>query len=149
MRTHQQSGVEWSGVEWSRVESSGVESSRVESSRVEWSRVEWSRVESSRVELSLVEPHKSCWVKCPDAACFIAGSQTPKTGVRAAVWRWEFNLEKLILLSKDRQALRCLSFDHWNRDYIASVWVKIAQEMGVCRLSTLVLCCLFWWWWWQ
>jgi hypothetical protein len=41
------------------------------------------------------------------------------------------NAEKLILLVKDHEAIfdasRC---EHRNRDYIASVWQKIAQEMS-------------------
>jgi hypothetical protein len=41
------------------------------------------------------------------------------------------DVEKLILLLKDHEAIfvssRC---EHRNRDYVASVWQKIAQEMG-------------------
>jgi hypothetical protein len=41
------------------------------------------------------------------------------------------NVEKLILLVKDHEAIYDPSrFEHRNRDYIASVWQKIAQEMG-------------------
>ena len=44
--------------------------------------------------------------------------------------------EKLILLVKDHEeifdASRC---EHRNRDYVASVWQKIAQEMGVGKTS--------------
>jgi hypothetical protein len=43
----------------------------------------------------------------------------------------EMDFEKLISLVKDHEAIfdasRC---EHRNRDYIASVWQKIAQEMG-------------------
>jgi rRNA pseudouridine-1189 N-methylase Emg1 (Nep1/Mra1 family) len=43
----------------------------------------------------------------------------------------EMDVEKFILLVKDHEAIfdasRC---EHRNRDYIASVWEKIAQEMG-------------------
>jgi hypothetical protein len=43
----------------------------------------------------------------------------------------EMNVEKLILLVKDHEAIfdasRC---EHRNRDYIASIWQKIAQELG-------------------
>jgi hypothetical protein len=42
----------------------------------------------------------------------------------------EMDVEKLILLEKDHEAIfdasRC---EHRNRDYVASVWQKIAQEM--------------------
>ena len=42
------------------------------------------------------------------------------------------DVEKLILLVKDHEAIfdasRC---EHRNRDYVASIWQKIAQEMGV------------------
>ena len=48
----------------------------------------------------------------------------------------EMDVEKLILLVKDYEetldASRC---EHRNRDYVASVWQKIAQEMGVGKTS--------------
>ena len=48
----------------------------------------------------------------------------------------ETDVEKLILLVKDHEAIfntsRC---EHRNQDYIASVWLKIAQEMGVGKWS--------------
>ena len=48
----------------------------------------------------------------------------------------EMDVEKLILLVKDHEAIfdasRC---EHRNRAYIASVWQKIAQEMGVGKWS--------------
>ena len=51
----------------------------------------------------------------------------------------EMDVEKLILLVKDHEAIfdvsRC---EHRNRDYIASVWLKIAQEMGVGKWSVSV-----------
>jgi hypothetical protein len=44
---------------------------------------------------------------------------------------YEMDVEKLIYLVKDHEAIfdasRC---EHRNRHYIASVWQKIAQEMG-------------------
>jgi len=43
------------------------------------------------------------------------------------------HLEKLVLLLKDNQAN-----DQRNRNYIASVWAKITQEMGTSTLSALV-----------
>ena len=57
--------------------------------------------------------------------------------------RWyllqEMDVEKLILLVKDHEAIfdtsRC---EHQNRDYIASVWLKIAKEIGVGKWSALV-----------
>src|SRR5215470_2704557 len=65
------------------------------------------------------------------------------------------DVEKLILLVKGHQAIYDASHsEHRNRDYIASVWVKIAQEMGVGKrniitvisvavlLSLLLLLCL-------
>jgi hypothetical protein len=41
------------------------------------------------------------------------------------------NVEKLILSFQDQQAINdaCHS-EHRNRYYIASVWVKVAHEMG-------------------
>jgi hypothetical protein len=43
----------------------------------------------------------------------------------------EMEVEKLILLVKDHEAIfDASSFEHRNRDYLASVWQKIAQEMG-------------------
>ena len=49
------------------------------------------------------------------------------------------DVEKLIILVKDHEAIfdasRC---EHRNRDYIASVWLKIAQEMGVGKWSVSV-----------
>jgi hypothetical protein len=51
----------------------------------------------------------------------------------------EMDVEKLILLVKDHEAIfdasRC---EHRNRDYIASVWLKIAEEMGVGKWSASV-----------
>ena len=49
------------------------------------------------------------------------------------------DVEKLILLVKDHEAnfdaSRC---EHRNRDYITSVWLKIALEMGVDKWSDSV-----------
>jgi hypothetical protein len=52
------------------------------------------------------------------------------------------NVEKLILLVKDHQAVydACDS-DQRNRDYIASLWAKIAQEMDVGKWRALVFFC--------
>jgi hypothetical protein len=48
----------------------------------------------------------------------------------------EMNVEELILLVKDHEAIFDASrFEHRNQDYIASVWQKIAQEMGVGKTS--------------
>jgi len=48
----------------------------------------------------------------------------------------EMDMEKRILLVKDHEVIfdasRC---KQRNRDYIASVWQKIAQEMGVGKTS--------------
>jgi hypothetical protein len=61
--------------------------------------------------------------------------------VTAAILRWRMGIEKFILLVKDRQAIydACHS-EHRHRDYVASVWVKIAQEMGAgkCSLITAI-----------
>jgi hypothetical protein len=57
--------------------------------------------------------------------------------------REEMNVGKLILLVKDHvsfyDALHC---EHPNRDQLASICMKIAQEMGVGKWSTLVFCFL-------
>jgi hypothetical protein len=51
----------------------------------------------------------------------------------------ETDVEKLILLVRDNEAIvdasRCV---HRNRDYIASVWQKIAQERGVSKRSASI-----------
>jgi hypothetical protein len=48
----------------------------------------------------------------------------------------EMHVEKLILLVKDHGEIFDASrFEHRNRDYIASFWQKIAQEMGVGKTS--------------
>ena len=52
-------------------------------------------------------------------------------------------MEKLIVLVKDHGAIYDASrFENRKRDYIASVWLKIAQEMGVDKCSASVFCCL-------
>ena len=45
------------------------------------------------------------------------------------------NVEKLILLVKDS--------DHRNRDYIASLWAKLAQEMAVGTWRALLFFACF------
>jgi ribulose kinase len=51
----------------------------------------------------------------------------------------EMDVEKLIQLVKDHEAIFDASHcDHRNRDYIASVWQKIAREMGVGKMSALM-----------
>jgi hypothetical protein len=43
----------------------------------------------------------------------------------------DMDIEKLILLVKNNVAIYSAShYEHRNRDYIVSVWMKIAQEMG-------------------
>ena len=53
----------------------------------------------------------------------------------------EMDVEKLNLLVKDHEsfydALHC---EHWNHDQLANIGMKIAQEMGVGKWSTSVLC---------
>jgi hypothetical protein len=52
--------------------------------------------------------------------------------VRGALLSSEMNVEKLIRSVKDHQAMYDASdCEHRNKDDIASVWTKIAQEMGV------------------
>jgi hypothetical protein len=49
------------------------------------------------------------------------------------------DVEKLILLLKDHEVIYDASrYEHQNRDYVASVWLKIAQEMGVAKWSVSV-----------
>jgi len=49
-------------------------------------------------------------------------------------------VEKLILLVKDHEAIfNALRCEHRNRDYITSVWLKIAQEIGEGKWSASVL----------
>jgi Alcohol dehydrogenase transcription factor Myb/SANT-like. len=46
-----------------------------------------------------------------------------------------------ILLVKDHKAIyNASSCEHQNRDHLASIWMKIAQEMGVGKWSALVFC---------
>jgi hypothetical protein len=46
------------------------------------------------------------------------------------------DVEKLILLVKDNEAIYDASCcEHQDRDYIASVWMIIAQEMGIGKRS--------------
>jgi hypothetical protein len=49
-------------------------------------------------------------------------------------------VEKFVLLVKDHQAIydACHS-EHRNRDHIASVWVKIAPEMGVGKWNIITV----------
>jgi hypothetical protein len=53
-------------------------------------------------------------------------------GVIGCYLEEEMDVEKLVILVKDHEAIfdasRC---EHRNRDYMASVWQKIAQKMGV------------------
>jgi hypothetical protein len=52
-------------------------------------------------------------------------------GVRAAILCCKTNAEKLIFLGINHQAIYdASSFDCVNKDYITSIWVKIAQESG-------------------
>jgi hypothetical protein len=52
--------------------------------------------------------------------------------------------EKLILLVKDHQAIYDASdSDHRNRDYIVSLWAKIAQEMDVATWRALLFFAYF------
>jgi hypothetical protein len=58
----------------------------------------------------------------------------------AAILRWKMYVEKFILLVKDRQAIYDPSHsEHRNRNYIASVWVKIAQEMGAGKWNIITV----------
>ena len=90
------------------------------------------RVESSRVESCRVESHESCRVKILDGACSIFVCQTPVIGRDGYYLGEEMDEEKLILLVKDYEAiLDALRCERRYRDYIASDWQKIAQEVGV------------------
>jgi hypothetical protein len=54
------------------------------------------------------------------------------------------NVEKLILSVKDYQAIYDASVsDHRNRDYVASLWAKIAQEMDVGMWRALLFFACF------
>jgi hypothetical protein len=56
----------------------------------------------------------------------------------------EMDVEKLILLVKNHDAIYNASrYEHRNRDYIASVWMKIAQEMGAGKWGASVYRFLF------
>ena len=85
---------------------------------------------------SRVESHKFCRVKSLDAACYIFVSQSLAIGRDGSYLEEEIDVERLILLVKDHEAIfdasRC---EHRNRDYVASVWQKFAQEMGVGKTS--------------
>jgi hypothetical protein len=51
----------------------------------------------------------------------------------------EMNVDKLILLVKNHEAIfDALCCEHRNRDYIASIWQKIAKEVGIGKWSVLV-----------
>jgi ribulose kinase len=88
---------------------------------------------------SRVESRESCQVKSLDAACSIFVRHTLVTERDGYYFEEEMDVEKLILLVKDHEAIfdasRC---EHRNRDYIASIWLKIAQEMGVGKWSVSV-----------
>jgi len=85
---------------------------------------------------SRVESHDSCRVTCLDTASSLFVSQTlmiERDGCQ------EMDVEKLILLVKDHEAIFDASrFEHRNRDYINSVWLKIAHEMDVGKWSAWV-----------
>jgi hypothetical protein len=54
----------------------------------------------------------------------------------AAILRKKWMWKKLILLVKDHEAIFDASHcEHRNRDYLASVWQKIAWEMGIGKRS--------------
>jgi hypothetical protein len=60
--------------------------------------------------------------------------------VTAAILRWKMDVEKFIVLVKDHQARPSMMPVILNieTDYIASVWVKIAQEMGKRNIITVI-----------
>jgi hypothetical protein len=59
--------------------------------------------------------------------------------VTGAVLSSEMNVEKLILLVKEHQAIYDASdSDHGNRNYIASLWAKMVQEMDLGKWTALV-----------
>jgi len=98
-------------------------------------------------ESSRVQSHESCQVKSLDAACSIFVSKTLVIGRDGCCLEEEMDVEKLILLVEDHEAVfdasRC---EHRNWDYIASLWQKIAQEMGVGKTSASMFYFLLWWW---
>jgi len=119
-------------VHTNRVELSPIQSSQThKDAAVTVAYFRWSPrqcVHTSRVE--------SWRVKSFDAACSVFVSQTLVIGRDSCYLEKEMDVENLILLVKDHEAIfdasRC---ELRNRDYIANVWQKIAQEMGVGKWS--------------
>ena len=124
-----------------------TESSRVQSSPVRLTRMRQALCGLLTMAAAAVRTHQqsrvksreACRVKSLDAACSIFVSQTLVIGSDGYYLEEEMDVEKLIILVKDHEAIfddsRC---EHWNRDYIASIWLKIAQEMGVGKWNTSV-----------
>ena len=95
--------------------------------------------QQSRVESSRVESDESCLFMGLDTACSIFVSQTLVIVRNGCYFEEEMDVEKIILLVQDHEAIfdasRC---EHRNRDYITSIRLKIAQEMGVGKWSASV-----------
>ena len=127
-------------VHTNRVESSPIQSSQTHKDAVvtPWLTFNGRRGSAyTPAESSRVQSHESCRVKSLDAACSIFVSQTLVIGRDGCYLEEEMGVEKLILLVKGHEEIfdtsRC---EHRNRDYAASVWQKIAQEMmGVGKTS--------------
>jgi hypothetical protein len=127
-----------------------TEPSRVQSSPVRLTKMQqWlyglltvAAVAAHTYRQSRVQSYESCRVKCLDAACSIFVSQTLVVGRDGSRKKWNWKI-----LVKDHEAIfdasRC---ELWSQDYIASVWLKIAQEMGVGKWSTSVFYFLLRWW---
>jgi len=126
-------------VHTNRVESSPVQSSQTHKDAAVTLWLTFNGLRDSAytpAESSRLESHESCRVKGFDAACSLFVSQT--LGIRrdGCYLEEEMDVEKLIFLVNDHETIFDASrFEHRNRDYIASVWQKIAQEMGVGKWS--------------
>jgi len=93
-----------------RVESSPIQSSQTHKDAAVDSTVflqwpPWQCVNTNRVESSRIESHESCCVKSLDVAYFIFISQTRVIGRDGCCLEEEMDVEKLILLVKDHEAI--------------------------------------------
>jgi len=101
-----------------RVQSSPIQSSQThkDAAVILWLTQPRQCLHTSRVESSRVESHESCRVKSFDAACYIFVSQTQVIGRDGCYLEEEMDVEKLILLVKDHEAIYDASLcEHRNR----------------------------------
>ena len=138
-----------SGREESQKELGCVHTNRVESSPIQSSQTNkdaavtlWLTFNGRRgsaytpAESSPVQSHESCRVERLDAACSVFLSQTLVIGRDDRYLGEEIDAGKLILLVKKHEEIFDASLcERRNRDYVASVWQKIAQKMGVGKTS--------------